>query len=140
MISECLPEQISLRTRRLRSGGLGTTRRKTAWRPYVCVHMYVMETVLVKNVNASGGVAVNQTETVSRILCDLTQGYSFILQSVLGVLAFSTLICEWEAWTRLGVSEQNPFLSICSEAVQREGVGEASILDMVSCHGSTGSL
>lgn len=29
-----------------------------------------------------------------RGLCDLTQGYSFILQSVLGVLAFSTLIRE----------------------------------------------
>lgn len=27
-------------------------------------------------------------------LCNLAEGYSFILQSVLGVLAFSTLICK----------------------------------------------
>ena len=27
--------------------------------------------------------------------CDLTTGYSFILQSVLGVLAFSTLVCKY---------------------------------------------
>ena len=31
-------------------------------------------------------------------LCDLTQSYSFILQSVLGVLAFSTLLCECDTY------------------------------------------
>ena len=30
----------------------------------------------------------------SKQLCDLTQGFSFILQSILGVLAFSTLLSE----------------------------------------------
>lgn len=39
--------------------------------------------------NNSSGVGMG-----GRGLCDLTQGYSFILQSVLGVLAFSTLIRE----------------------------------------------
>lgn len=40
----------------------------------------------------------NSSEDVDasgRGLCDLTQSYSFILQSVLGVLAFSTLLCEY---------------------------------------------
>ena len=30
----------------------------------------------------------------SEVFCNLTEGYSFILQIVLGVLAFSTLIRE----------------------------------------------
>lgn len=37
----------------------------------------------------------NSEDMSSRRLCDLTQSYSFVLQSVLGVLAFSTLICKW---------------------------------------------
>ena len=38
----------------------------------------------------------NHTQSfTSGELCNLTQGYSFILQSVLGVLAFSTLICKF---------------------------------------------
>ena len=36
----------------------------------------------------------NDSVVESRELCDLAEGYSFILQSVLGVLAFSTLICK----------------------------------------------
>ncbi len=34
----------------------------------------------------------NASISESKELCDLAKGYSFILQSVLGVLAFSTLI------------------------------------------------
>lgn len=40
----------------------------------------------------------------SRELCDLTQSYSFVLQTVLGVLAFSTLICEYSTSLARGVS------------------------------------
>ena len=41
------------------------------------------------------GVSKNESAVESRELCDLAEGYSFILQSVLGVLAFSTLICKY---------------------------------------------
>lgn len=36
----------------------------------------------------------NKSVELSKELCDLTQGFSFILQTVLGVLAFSTLLSE----------------------------------------------
>ena len=39
----------------------------------------------------------NSSAVEAKELCDLAEGYSFILQTVLGVLAFSTLIGELPA-------------------------------------------
>ena len=59
----------------------------------VCVCVCVCVRVWMSSNNSSGaGMG-------GRGLCDLTQSYSFILQSVLGVLAFSTLIRELHANT-----------------------------------------
>lgn len=46
---------------------------------------------LASGENTSGG-------DDGRQLCNLAEGYSFVLQSVLGVLAFSTLICEYKSF------------------------------------------
>ena len=48
-----------------------------------------------------GGNASWDNQSTSEVLCDLTEGYSFVLQSVLGVLAFSTLIREWTRMSSL---------------------------------------
>jgi len=42
-----------------------------------------------------GGNVSWGNQSTSEVLCDLTEGYSFVLQSILGFLAFSTLIREW---------------------------------------------
>ena len=42
-----------------------------------------------------GGNVSWGNQSTTEVLCDLTEGYSFILQFMLGVLAFSTLIREW---------------------------------------------
>lgn len=47
--------------------------------------------------NETFEIVSSENETLelgSKHLCDLTQGFSFILQSILGVLAFSTLLSK----------------------------------------------
>ncbi len=51
----------------------------------------------------AGVLASNSSDSNSSVvvdekqLCDLAEGYSFVLQSVLGVLAFSTLLCKFDS-------------------------------------------
>lgn len=66
-------------------------------------------TMDVSNISANSSVVSvpGGNETLeSRHLCDLTQGFSFILQTILGVLAFSTLLSE----SSLGSSPGDPLL------------------------------
>jgi len=49
--------------------------------------------VIMAGLNVSG-----DNRSSSEVFCNLTEGYSFILQTVLGILAFSTLIREWTAF------------------------------------------
>jgi len=46
------------------------------------------------DLNSSVDVFQGNESMASKHLCDITQGFSFILQTILGVLAFSTLISK----------------------------------------------